>query len=223
MKKIILLCGDLVEDECFEIYRSSYYNEVGDYSSMGGVARIRSSVELYRDCEYDQIIVTGGYGKLKGKIEKEVAKYYNDELQTAEKLRVDTVLEIDSNNTYEQLLNCLDLFTEKDAVSIITNTYHIGRVSAFITHMPELEKYNKGNVCICSAESILSHVNTALNYEIEMAYKSEAMKKRIEMEKKGIEAIKNGTYNFNKKEGLKLTEVNAVDYIDLHEKKQKEE
>ena len=108
-----------------------------------------------------------------------------------------------SNTTYQQLLE-LQKMARKHKIKniiIISNKYHLPRVQAMIEYGLGLNIFKKMfdnlDIKLKSAEEILiKHESEKWGKVISKIYKDNDMIARIELEKKGVEQIKKGTYNF---------------------------
>lgn len=112
------------------------------------------------------------------------------------------VKEEKSNSTYGQLFFLSYILEEKkiEKVYIISNEWHLERIQAFMDKGPGLkEMWNPFEVKLLSAEGILlSSDKNKWENVIRFARESEGIKKRILLEKKGVEEIRRGTYVYKK-------------------------
>jgi len=108
-----------------------------------------------------------------------------------------------SRNTFQQFLN-IQTAAKKNKykeLMFITNEWHKPRVKIILREAPKLENLRKmkkeGKIKILGAEKIvLKSDRKEWEKKIKKAYASLAIKKRIGLEKKGIEDIKKGRYIF---------------------------
>lgn len=105
------------------------------------------------------------------------------------------------NNTFEELNFIKDLIVSSnpEKIFIVSNKYHLGRVSAFISSQENLKNLQdwlaSGKLVLVSAEEVVLESEKGKWDElIKKAYASEAMKKRMDMERQGIEALITGQY-----------------------------
>ena len=107
-------------------------------------------------------------------------------------------IKIDKNDfTYNELL-WLTKFISKGMAEtfIISNAYHLPRIKVMINFIQELKKLK--NVKLIPAEKVVIRHNKKIKSKIEKIYRSSKMKKIIDLEKRGIESLKNGGYEFKK-------------------------
>lgn len=174
-------------------WRTTNYGEGDNFGISGDRLRVEATAILYKQDPNQIIIVSGGKGQLKDVVDAPcISTILKSELMELGIPNTAIVEERVSGNSYQQLLTLKKLqehlffFTQ-----IITNIWHIPRTKALTDHIG-LE-----NVEFVGAEKIVSlNDPEKWNPIIKSAYSSDALKKRIAIEKKGIEDIKAGTYNF---------------------------
>jgi len=105
-----------------------------------------------------------------------------------------------SGSTHQQLIEVAKILRDKgiESAGIISNDFHLPRIEEFIKNDPELRQLFKGReIIIMSAEKIaLAHDRERWEKEIKAAYESEAMRRRIELEERGVTDIRQGRYKF---------------------------
>jgi hypothetical protein len=81
-------------------------------------------------------------------------------------------------------------------IGILSNDWHLPRIKTMLDNLSELKEiFDLAKVEFLSAEKIcLEYGKEAWQEIIDKAYKSEALKKRIELEQKGVQDIKEGRY-----------------------------
>ena len=101
-----------------------------------------------------------------------------------------------STGTYQQLKNSLTIIQGLGLgrIGIVSNEYHLPRIRAFLEHVPHSNLW----IELISAENIaIDNDPEYWKKEIENAYTSTDMKKRISLEQKGVQDLKDGKYKFN--------------------------
>ncbi len=169
----------------------------------GGKLRVIAASYLYKEYPEAIVIAIGGRGwdvKDDESSRPDLSEILKRELMELGVPKYGILEENKSNKTFEQLkelkkiIDC-EKFSE---TTIITNDYHLARVKAMMEYDNELnELIVSGRIALQSAEDILLKYDKE-NWQntIEKMYNSEEMKKRIEMENKGVEQIKKGVYKF---------------------------
>lgn len=197
---IAIMGGGLVKDKK-SIWRTTNFDEGDDFGISGDRLRVFAAWYLYRENPAIRIIVLGGKGQL--------AKIH-DAVPVSEAMRCEMLalgipkekitIETRSGSTYQQLqaLKRIMEGAEWGKVSLISNRYHLPRISAMIVIDKELnQKYEAKTLLLEAAEDIVirsePHRWEAI---IKKAYKSKAMKERIALEQKGVRQIQDGTYVF---------------------------
>lgn len=191
----VILCGGLVKTPDGG-WRTTMFDDAGDdVGVLGDRLRIDAGGYVCKDFPNARFVVSGGKGHLQ--IDPEaptMAPIMKKELIAlgvpALNIQEDTI----PNSTFEQL-QALQRYDVTN-IGIISNEYHLPRVQAMFEHFAEFEAIRKKiTITYISAEKIcLEHDHQKWNDIIARAYESEAMKKRIVLEQKGITDIKSGTY-----------------------------
>jgi len=196
---IYILGGDVLKDG--KEWRSLSFGDKGRKDGgLGGRQRVDAARVLYNNShESKHLVVSGGKGRLQN----------NEKAPTiAEIIKVELIKdgvppgsilkEESSNNTHQQLqeLKKLQKKYNWDRIQVLTSTYHIPRVEAFIETDTDLSNWLKaGIISIASAEDVLIGDDEKKWKEmITKAYSSDEMKRRLYLEKKGLLAIKDGKY-----------------------------
>ena len=196
---IVILGGGLKKDADGR-WRTTNYDESGDnFGVSGDRLRVVAANYLYKNNQEQLIIASGGKGQLKNipgaPAVSEVLKRELIELGVPEEKIIE---ENNSGNTYEQLKEIKKIISEKKLKNIIilSNGWHLPRIKEMLEQFEELKQiFDLTKVEFLSAEKIcLEHDKEAWQEIIEKAYKSEMLKKRIELEQKGVQDIKEGRY-----------------------------
>lgn len=201
---VVILGGGLVKDK--NGWRTTKFNEGDNFGGLGDNLRVAAGFFLYKDFYKSisdlMVAVLGGRGQLKDVPDAPtVASVLKRELIKFG-IPADKILEEDqSGNTYQQLKELQKLILDKgwDDISVISNQYHLPRVSAMIECGEELKELRQmlaiGKINLLAAEKILVDYD-AINWKdyIKKAYADESMKRRVELEQKGVADIKSGAY-----------------------------
>lgn len=187
-------------------WRTTNFNEKGDkFGALGDRLRVVAAGYLYKNNPDLIIIASGGRGQVKiGNKEPAVATVIAEELKKL-KVPADKIIkEAKSKNTGGQLAVIQKIAADKNIskLIIISNKYHLPRLKAMVNNFSELESLKKRfggkQLIFRSAEAIaLKYDKEKWRQTIKNAYESEAIKRRISREKKGVRDIKKGEYKFN--------------------------
>ncbi|PIS05296.1 MAG: hypothetical protein COT81_01920 [Candidatus Buchananbacteria bacterium CG10_big_fil_rev_8_21_14_0_10_42_9] len=200
MLGIIILGGGLIEEKD-GTWRTTNFDE-GDNFGVNG-DRVRVVAAAYLANEYpDALLIPasgkGQYASISGA--PTIASVIKQELIELGVPKDRIILEEDSKNTYQNLAGVIDIIKAKDIseIKIVSNLWHIPRVKAMIETHPKLKEfYSAIPYELVFAEDIaIENEPGSWQADIEQAYGSKAMEKRLELEDKGIEQIKNGTYQY---------------------------
>lgn len=184
-------------------WRTNRFSDRGDnFGISGGRLRVVAGSLLYKCDNNLFIIASGGKGQLKNipgvpYISSIVKKELVDLKVSPNRI----IKENKSHNTYQQLIELKKIISKYklNEVIIISNKFHLPRIRALIRIDKELKKKLDDNcIKLKSAEEILiKHNAKKWKKSINNVYKSEAMRERIALEKKGEKDIKEGKYRFN--------------------------
>lgn len=172
--------------------------------SPGGKLNIYAGAVLLAGSDPSARIFTGGgkgFGVPAGTSEDRplLAEILCDELVEAGVPRDRIVLEGNSNNTYQELLELARLIESEhpQSVGIVTGRWHIPRTEAMLeVKFPELS--SKTTIKFVAAEDVLIAADfRKWRALIEAAYKSDWLAARIQMEANGTKQIRDGTYIFH--------------------------
>ncbi len=166
---------------------------------FGSKLRMLAGGYLFLNDRDSLIVASGGRGYLKKiKGAPSVAEVIKRELSGFGVPGKNIFEEKRSNNTYQQLLELKKIIGKGgfDRISIVSNTYHLGRVKALIELDKVLRKYLTTNkLGLIAAEKIVVKYDPKLKNKIKELYQSQQMKDAIVKEKNGIRQINNGTYD----------------------------
>ena len=205
---IAVMGGALIKDKKTGKWRTTHFDESDNFEVQGDYLRIYAAYYLFREKPNSKIILLGGRGQLrKIKASPGVALIMKKELiQLGVKPQI-IITENYSANTFEQLKNLLKLIKFKDfsALNLISNKFHLPRIKAMLNYLEPLEEFKKIRINFISAEEIcLKSDRQKWQPIISKAYKSRAIRKRIKLEKQGLQDIKTGKYKFiNYKSSIK--------------------
>lgn len=199
---VLCILGGGLRKDTKGIWHTLNFGEGGDnFGETCDRWRVIAGSLLWKKNPEATIIASGGRGQLE-KIAgaptlAEVIKKELIELGVSEEKIIKEEL---SNSTCSQLLRLSHIIKEKGikTVSVISNEWHLERIHAFLEKSLELkESWNGMEANLLSAEEILLNEDKEKwQGIIEKARQSEEIKKRILLEKRGIEAIYSGKYKF---------------------------
>jgi len=175
-------------------WRSSLFEDGG----IGDRLRVEAAAVLYH-ANPQRIIVAGGKGKLAHLPEVPAcAAVMKRELIELGLKSADIVEELKSANTYEQLQFIKTVFDQFPITTlrILSNRYHLPRIDAFLNSDADLGDWcTHGRIRLQAAEdTLLQHNSFLWQHLIAEAYDSDAMRKRMQREEKGVRDIRAGAY-----------------------------
>lgn len=194
---VYVLGGAIVKKE--GVWRTADYSDKGDAHGIdGSMKRVLAAGCLYKERSDLLIIASGGKGQNREIPDAPcVADVIARELIAAGVKKEHILTETISGNTWQQLQELKHFMQDKgiQKITVISNRYHLPRVEAMIERDEVLRglKHN-GRLRTRDAESIVLESVPELRADIEAAYQSEAMKKRVEKEEQGIRQLQEGTY-----------------------------
>ncbi|MEK7170640.1 MAG: YdcF family protein [Patescibacteria group bacterium] len=177
-------------------WHSTLFEHKGD---LGDRLRVEAAWQVYRHKkEAPLLIVSGGKGTLPD-CAPSVADILSEELMKLGVNGKDIVRESLSGTTFEQLCACNSLIADSGALSVISNEYHLPRIRALITYIPELSALKRlfqcGRLTIHSAEAVLIAENAKKwKRNIDAWYRLPLVRNIIRNEKRGVREIKAGSY-----------------------------
>ena len=197
MEVIIVLGGWFVQEPDGN-WRTTNFKEAGDNLGMTG-DRVRVVAASFLGKKYPKlkIMVSGSSGRL-SHIEDcpTLSAVLKKELIELGVNPENIIEEEKSTGTYQQLKNSLTIIQGLGLgrIGIVSNEYHLPRIRAFLEHVPHSNLW----IELISAENIaIDNDPEYWKKEIENAYTSTDMKKRISLEQKGVQDLKDGKYKFN--------------------------
>lgn len=201
---IAVLGGALIKDESG--WRTTHFNEGDNFGASGDWIRTVAAHYLYEDYKILTsnlfIVVSGGRGQLESVPDAPaLADILCGELLELG-IPADRIFkENQSGNTFQQLRELSRLIFELNfgKITVISNRWHLPRISAMIARVPALAslrrmKSDKNLVLESAEEIVLKHDRGRFGKIIADAYQSKEMQERIRLEKAGVAAIKAGTY-----------------------------
>ena len=198
---IAILGGDLKKEN--GKWRTTTFNKHNNFESLGSRLRVIAGYELYahsRGADPKLIFIASG-GKGANKNYPLLSRIIKKELIELGISQNKIIRESKSNNTKEQLKSLAGIIISKNIgkLAIISNKYHLPRIRAMITYSKELgclyELLLSHKLVLAPAENILLKCGGwQWKKSIEDAYKSESMKSRIKLEKRGVADVKRGSY-----------------------------
>lgn len=202
-KAICVLSAGIKKNKKGEWASTDFIEDDDKFGAPGGKLRVAAASYLHKDNSNISIIASGGRGRDIRNDESsrpDLADILTRELKDFGVPESCIIKENKSNKTIEQLKELKLIMSDKnlDELIVITNDYHLPRIKAILEHDNELRKLpNDCRIVLRSAEEICLQYNREKWHNIiKEAYESEEMKRRMEMEAKGVEQIKNGTYIF---------------------------
>ena len=180
-------------------WRTTNFEEGDNFGLVGDRLRVVAASYLHNDSPDERVIALGGRGQYNHIPDvPPIATVVKQELISLGVPEDKIVVETESGNTFQQL-QALSLIIQKEGIKktrIISNEYHLPRVKALTGLIAKLgEIVTCSNLELISAEHVLLKNNPKKwKAAIESAYLSERMKRKIELEEKGVQMIKNGTY-----------------------------
>jgi len=208
---IFILSGGIVKRER-GVTTAAYSDLQGESGVLGGKARIIAAAELAKHFPNTKLVMTGSY--YPNPKDPSQSSIMSQELK---KLGVDVtqiVTEEIALTYYDELSRIVELSLAHNwqSIVVLTNKYHIPRASLMLEKLSELAK-NKGDdnlathfqefsqktsYTFVSAEDVLPHKSSHYTYLLKELESSPEYQKRVESEKRGVEALKSGTYGKSK-------------------------
>lgn len=207
---IVVLSMGIVRREGKEnsSYKSTSYDDTDSHGLLGGgKAAVIAGAEAHKLFP-EATLVTNSYTK--GVVEPTHAAVMARELQTYGVPEDLLVLEEESVSTSTELTELIKVADTKGwkKIAIITNDFHRERTEEMYSHLgtlfgaddPEFmtafERFKEagGSIEFVEAESLLKLRDIRYEPLIDRVHETEAYHKRVEMEQKGLEQLKDGTY-----------------------------
>jgi hypothetical protein len=143
--------------------------------------------------------VQGGWGGWQNPSRPSIASVMKRELEEfgvpEEKILVDEK----SQKTFSQLRILQDFVSHRpaDAVTILSNVWHLQRIAALLAHVRELDILRTYQPTLIGAEDVLLAADLAKWHEkVALAQNHPAMQEIIAAEACGVKQIQDGTYKF---------------------------
>lgn len=196
--EVIIVLGGWLLREPDGSWRTMNFNEIdGEGNASGDRVRVVAASFLSKKDPNLKIIVSGSQGRLSHvKDCPTLAAVLKKELIGPGVNPRNIIEEDKSTGTFGQLKESLGIAEKLKflRVGIISNDYHLPRIGAILEHLPNLNC----RVELISAEEIaIKNDPEFWQKEVKDAYSSEAMKKRIALEQKGVKDIREGKYKLN--------------------------
>lgn len=210
-KAIFILDSDIKEISQKDHYRSTSYKDLDSHGFLaGGHARVIAAAEIGKYFPEVKLITTSYYQP-----DKPIhAEIYARELEKLSIPKNQIELEKKSTSTLTSLIEMVKLAKNHDwkEMSILTSDFHVPRTQEMYHQLKDLaenfnladEEFSKAwnyfkkegglKISFIVAEEILLLRDSRYKTIIEEVKKTEAYKKRVESEKKGVKQLKEGTY-----------------------------
>jgi len=201
-RALLLLSAGIKQNEHGEWESTDLVEHDGFQGASGGKVRVRAAAYLHQSGDYDVVIAPGGHGH-----DKNIAGVNHPGLYEILKRELGQygvpeeviVGKDDSNTTLEQLLSALSTAVQQGVgdVTIVTSRYHLTRVQAMIEHMTNYaQKLGIDHVHYLAAEDVcIEAAPSEWEQRVEEAYASKQVQERVALELKGVQDIKQGSYN----------------------------
>lgn len=191
----IIVLGGWLTNEPKGKWRTMNFNEIDDEGLMSGDrVRVVATSYLYRKNPNLKVIVSGSQGRLNHVADcPTLSMVLKKELIELGVRSENIIEEPNSSGTYQQLKNSFAIIQKLNLtkVGIISNEYHLPRIEAFLEHVP----HSNIQTGLISAEKIAVENDPKFwKKEIQNAYASDDMKKRVALEQKGVKDLKEGKY-----------------------------
>ncbi|MCK5295531.1 MAG: YdcF family protein [Alphaproteobacteria bacterium] len=198
---IVVLSAGVKKDKKGNWVSTGFDIEDFDLGAPGGILRVLATSYLCKEDFKCKIIASGGRGwdvKNDELTRPDLSTILKNELIKLGISDNNIIEESRSNKTFEQLIEIDKMISKMnfDKMFVITNDYHVKRVSAIINYLKQIN--NKDKMKVVSAEEIcIKYDSKKWKSMIEKAYVTSGMKEIIKMEENGQKDIKKGKYNFN--------------------------
>lgn len=197
---IYILGGGLIKEN--NKWRTTNFNDGDNFGAMGDRLRIDAAYVLYKKNSNLILITSCGKGQYKDIPDAPtVAEVMKQELIELGIEDSKILKEEKSGNTWRQLQELKNIIKNNnlDKIYILSNRHHLPRVQAMIEVDNVLYEMLKRQVIeLVSAEEVLIENNPdKWTTDIDNAYQTEAMKKRLDLEAQGVMQIREGIYNLH--------------------------
>jgi hypothetical protein len=206
---IVVPGGGLVRNEDGS-WRTGSYADPGDiFGLTGSRLRVVATSIIFFDQPASLIIASGGKGQYKNiKDAPTLAAVAKKELIELGVPPDAVIEESQSGTTFEGLVGLLKFINQKDfeRLMIVSNGWHLPRIKVFIENCGELLALkvlvDGGRLEFVNADAVLIERKPEdWQSVIETAVASQALKNRLAIEKRGVEDIKSGRYQFKNQNG----------------------
>ena len=195
---LVILGGGLTNDH--GKWRTTNFNEGDEFGITGDRIRIVAGAILFSHKLSDIIYVSCGRGQYAKYPEIPiVAEVMKKELIELGVPSNHIVMDDQSGNTHQQLKFIKSLTESKiiKKIGIISNEWHLPRIKAMLEYSPHLKGLSNCVELLAGEEIATQYDKSTWKDIIENARKSDGMKKRIALEQKGVQNIKEGRYKFS--------------------------
>jgi uncharacterized SAM-binding protein YcdF (DUF218 family) len=195
---VVILGGNIVQSG--DRYITTPY-EKGMKKSFGAQGRVIAAALLYHLGVSDSLILSTGKTDPEDPDAPSEASVMKAELLAYGVPETCIRLEENSKTTEENTRELVKLFTteqfkEKRTIGVITSSWHIRRTDAFL----EKEGFHAGGrkIKYISSDTMISRYLPEFREDINLLYQRQDVKDRIQDERSGYNALKNGTYQSRK-------------------------
>lgn len=194
--EIIVVLGGWLFKESDGSWRTMNFDELdGEGNASGDRVRVVAASFLSKKNPNLKIIVSGSRGRLIEEDCPTLAKVLKKELIDLA-VKPENIIEEDrSTGTFGQLKESLAIVDQLglSEIGIISNEYHLPRISEFLKYLK-----TDYDIKLISAEQVAIENDPEFwKKEVEDAYSSPEMQKRIALEQKGLKDLKEGKYKFS--------------------------
>jgi len=208
---IFILSGGTVKRQR-GVTTAAYSDLQEEFGVLGGKARIIAAAELAKIFPDTKLVMTGSYYPNPG--DPSQSSIMSQELKKLGVEDTQIVTEEFALTSYDELSRIVELSLTHNwqNIAVLTNKYHIPRASLMLRKLDELarkkgddklvahfqEFSQKTSFTFVSAEDVLTNKSSHYANLIKDLEDSPDYQKRIESEKRGVEALESGTYGKSK-------------------------
>lgn len=199
MKTLIFVLGGMMAQNPDGTWRLARHTDIDPrYGCTGeGYWRAVAAAYLWKEMTDATVVVTGGRCGFSGPDVPFLWSLYRRELLQLGVSESAIDVEPDANTTYLQLRALSEMLRNGEEAIVVTSRYHITRAQFMLVYCPLLQALKKHTLTFQAAEDVLIHRDAEKwEREIREAYNSESMKRRHELETKGICDLMAGQYKF---------------------------
>jgi len=194
---LVILGGGIKNDN--GKWRTTNLDEGDTFGVAGGRIRVVAGRLLFGQGFSSLIVASGSRGQYKDIAGvPTLSEVIKTELMELGVPAGNIIEDDESGNTHQQLKFVKLLIDSRQMrkVAIVSNEWHLPRIKAMIEHSPHLTGLAGCVKLIAAEKAVIKYGELNWQDKIAKARKSEGLKKRIALEKKGIEDIRNGKYDF---------------------------